>query len=378
MIDDALAELTAPLEALPDWTGSLIVFGAALAIAFIAYRYLFRLLTRMAEDRDLFWRSLVSRTRRPIMLLSAMLAMMAAAGIAPVTDSQTLVIRRIVTIVLIVLIAQIASATLHIWMTVHLRRFKLDTEDNLIARKHVTQSRILKRVADVLIVVIAAGAILMTFESVRQYGVSLLASAGAAGIIIGLALQTVLKNLFAGIQLALTQPIRIDDVLIVEGEWGRVEEITSTYVVIQIWDWRRLIVPLSYFIEQPFQNWTRESASIIGQVTINLDYTTPVDEVRRKAREIVENSPLWDKDVFSVQVTDFSQTTMQVRVIVSARDAGRAWDLRCELREKLVTWLQAEHPQTLPRTRVEMNSVTANDERPVGKPRRAFSKTSPR
>lgn len=367
MIDDALAELTAPLEALPDWTGSLIVFGAALAIAFIAYRYLFRLLTRMAEDRDLFWRSLVSRTRRPMMLLSVMLAMMAASGIAPVTDNQALIIRRILIIVLIVLLAQTASAALHIWMTVHLRRFKLDTEDNLIARKHVTQTRILKRVADVLIVVIAAGAILMTFESVRQYGVSLLASAGAAGIIIGLALQTVLKNLFAGIQLALTQPIRIDDVLIVEGEWGRVEEITSTYVVIQIWDLRRLIVPLSYFIERPFQNWTRESASIIGQVTINLDYTTPVEDVRRKAREIVENSPLWDKDVFSVQVTDFTQTTMQVRVIASSRDAGRAWDLRCELREKLVTWLQETYPQALPRTRVELEPVAVDDVRPVGR-----------
>ncbi len=354
MINDTLAELAAALNKLPEWVGSLIVFIVALGVAFVAYRYVFRLLQRIAADKDLFWRSLVSRTRRPIMLLSVMAAMMVASGIAPLTDGQAAIIRRLLTIALIVLVAQIASAALHIWMTLHLRQFKLDTEDNLIARKHITQSRILKRVADVLIVVIAVGAILMTFESVRQYGVSLLASAGAAGIIVGLALQTVLKNLFAGIQLAITQPIRIDDVLIVEGEWGRVEEITSTYVVVKIWDWRRLVVPLSYFIEQPFQNWTRESASIIGQVTINVDYKTPIEEVRQQARKAAEASKLWDKDVFVLQVVEFTETTMQLRILVSAHDAAQAWDLRCEIREALVTWLQEAYPESLPRTRIAL------------------------
>ncbi|MCV0395348.1 MAG: mechanosensitive ion channel family protein [Rhizobiaceae bacterium] len=353
-MNDTLHELTAVTDAVPPWAASVVIFALAVGAAILVHRYVFAAFTRLVARRDLFWRSLVSRTGRPLLLAVIMLALLAASAIAPLTNFQTLILRRALVIALVVLVAQTASAALHIWTTVHLRRFKLDSEDNLLARKHVTQTRILRRVADILIVIVAVGAVLMTFESVRQYGVSLLASAGVAGIILGLALQTVLKNLFAGIQLAITQPIRIDDVLIVEGEWGRVEEITATYVVVQIWDWRRLVVPLSYFIEKPFQNWTRESASIIGQVTIPLDYRAPIDAIRRKAREIAEASPLWDRDVFSVQVVEFGESAMQLRVIISARDAGRAWNLRCDIREKLVTWLQAEYPEALPVTRVEL------------------------
>jgi small-conductance mechanosensitive channel len=166
-------------------------------------------------------------------------------------------------------------------------------------------------------------------------------------------LQPVLKNLIAGIQLAMTQPIRIDDALIVEGEWGNVEEITSTYVVMRLWDWRRMILPLSYFIEKPFQNWTRENADLIGTVMLYLDHTAPVEAIRRKTQEILAASPLWDKRVLAVQVTDFKQTTMEVRILASAASAPRVFDLRCEIREKLIAFLQQEHAHALPRFRTE-------------------------
>ncbi|MGR3363874.1 MAG: mechanosensitive ion channel family protein, partial [Maritimibacter harenae] len=208
------------------------------------------------------------------------------------------------------------------------------------------------------VVTIAAG--LMTFESVRQYGVSLLAAGGAAGIIVGLAAQPVLSNLFAGLQLALTQPIRIDDAVIVEGEWGTIEEITATYVVIKVWDWRRLVVPLRYFIEQPFQNWTRESASIIGSVFWYLDYTVPVQEVRAKLEEIIRDSPHWDGKVVNLQVTDTDKDTIALRGLMSARTSPQAWDLRCEIREKIVAWLQETYPEALPRLRGELAMTTGD------------------
>jgi small-conductance mechanosensitive channel len=185
--------------------------------------------------------------------------------------------------------------------------------------------------------------------------VSLLASAGAAGSVVGLALQPLLKNLVAGIQLAITQPIRIDDAVIVEGEWGNIEEITATYVVVRLWDWRRMVVPLSYFIEHVFQNWTRDDASLIGTVTFYADYTAPVAAMRAKLEEIVKASPLWDKRVVNMAVTDFREQTMEVRMLVSAGNAGRVFDLRCDVREKIIAWLQHEHPHALPRRRAEID-----------------------
>lgn len=341
------------VPALPAWMAVTVVLAAAVLFGLVAHSVILRLLTRAVGHLDLFSRSLVARTRGPSRLAFIIALLAAASSVAPLSAWQADALRRMLLLGFIVLVAWTISNALHIWVTVYLRRFELDAQDNLLARKHVTQTRILRRVADALIAIVAFAAMLMTFESVRQYGVSLLASAGAAGIIIGLALQTVLKNLFAGIQLAIAQPIRLDDVVIVEGEWGRVEEITTTYVVIKIWDRRRLIVPLSYFIEKPFQNWTRENASIIGIVMIYVDYTAPVEPLRCKARQIVEESPLWDKGVFSVQVTDLKESTMEVRVLASAGDAGRAFELSCLLREEIVAFLQAEYPHALPRIRME-------------------------
>ena len=209
----------------------------------------------------------------------------------------------------------------------------------------------LARTAMFMVGVLGVGSVLMTFPNVRQIGASLLASAGLAGIVAGLAARPVLGNLIAGLQIALTQPIRIDDVLIVEDEWGRVEEITETYVVICIWDQRRLVVPLEYFIQHPFQNWTRRNAELIGSVMFWVDYRMPVAPLREQLNEIVQAAPEWDKRVCVLQVTDMSERAMQLRVLVSAADAGRAWDLRCRVREELIAYMQREFHEMLPQIR---------------------------
>lgn len=343
------------LDRLPDWSVSLTIFAAAILAGALVQRGLYRLLTRATASRGLLWRSIVARTRQPSRLAIFALALIVAASISPLTYGQEALVRHIFVVSLIVLVAWIIHSALHIWITLYLRRFKLDAEDNLLARKHVTQARILQRVANVLIIFVALAWVMMTFEPIRQYGVSLLASAGAAGLVVGLALQPVLRNLFAGIQLAITQPIRVDDALLVEGEWGRVEEISSTYVVLKIWDWRRLILPLSYFIENPFQNWTRETASLIGSVTIFLDFTIPVQAIRQKVEEIAEASPLWDRQVVNVAVVDFREQVMEIRILVSASNSGKTFDLRCEVREKLIAFIQETYPDTLPRTRAAID-----------------------
>ena len=355
--------LATALSWIPAWLTSLLLFSLAIVLAYSGGKLLHRTLTRVVADRDLFWRSLVKRLELPLRLGLGIIFCWMVSIIAPLTIQQSDVVRHGLLIAIIVLGVLAARTVLHIWITVYLRRFKLDSDDNLLARKHVTQSRILERVAVVLLFLIGIAAILMTFEGVAQYGVSLLASAGAAGIVLGLALQPLLKNLFAGIQLAITQPIRIDDALLIEGEWGTVEEITATYVVVKIWDWRRLIVPLGYFMDQPFHICTGESASLIGNVMLYVDYSAPVDAIRTRTEEIARQSPHWDGNIVGVQVTDFREGTMELRILVTARTAGKAFDLRCEVREKLIAFLQEEYPHALPRIRMEPNGLSDNSRR---------------
>ncbi|WP_051142310.1 mechanosensitive ion channel family protein [Paracoccus zeaxanthinifaciens] len=333
---------------------NIILFGIALVAAWFAASAIFAVARRILRNGDDFWKNLVAQTRMPVRLAILIASVSFAANFATLPAQQGGLIRHLLLIAFIACLTLIARAALNIWMSLHLRRYRIDVDDNLMARKHVTQSRILQRVGGVLIIAIGTSAALMTIESVRQYGVSLLASAGAAGIVVGLALQPLLKNLFAGIQLALTQPIRIDDAVIVEGEWGNIEEINGTYVVIRIWDKRRLVVPLNYFIEQPFQNWTRSDSTLLGTVMIYVDYRAPVEEMRAEARRIVEASPLWDRDVFVLQVTDFRENVVEIRILASARSAPRAFDLRCEIREKLLTWLQQSGHAAMPRVRAEI------------------------
>jgi small-conductance mechanosensitive channel len=243
-------------------------------------------------------------------------------------------------------------------------RFRIDVADNLEARRRVTQIQVLRRISIAIIVLVTLGAMLMTVPAVQRIGVGLLASAGIAGIVLGIAARPVLSNLLAGIQLALTQPIRVEDAVIIEGEWGWVEEITTTYVVIRIWDWRRLIVPLSYFIEKPFQNWTRKTADILGSIFLYADYTVPVGAVREELTRLAKDHPKWDGKVCVLQVTNATERSIELRALVSARNSSDAWDLRCDLREGLIGFLQQNYPQCLPRLRAEVSEPgeeTASD-----------------
>ncbi len=227
----------------------------------------------------------------------------------------------------------------------------LSDDDNLRVRKLFTQLQFVKKLAVSLIIFVAVALILMSFATVRKIGTGLLTSAGIASVIVGFAAQRSIGNLLAGFQLAFTQPIRLDDVLVVEGEWGRVEEITFTYVVLRIWDERRLILPLNYFIEKPFQNWTRSTSQILGTVFLYTDYTLPVEAVRIELQRVAAAHPLWDQRVCALQVTDSKERTLELRCLVSAANSSQAFDLRCAVREQLVAFIQQHYPQCLPKTR---------------------------
>jgi small-conductance mechanosensitive channel len=251
-----------------------------------------------------------------------------------------------------------------------LLRLRMDVENNRKVRKMRTQVTVLRRVIVAALIVIGAAAILMTFGRMRALGTSILASAGVAGIIGGLAAQSVLGNDFAGLQLAFNDAIRVDDVLVVEDEWGRVEELTLTYVVVHLWDERRLVLPTTYFTTQPFQNWTRTSARNLGTVYVYLDYTAPIEALRAEAEKIVTASEYWDRQAWVLQVTDATEHTIQVRILASATDSGRAFNLRCEIREKLIAFVNENYPDALPRTRIS----TPHHVTPVVELERAFAR----
>lgn len=232
--------------------------------------------------------------------------------------------------------------------------YKLEKADNLKERKIRTQLQFVRKVAVSLVVIVAVSIILLSFDGVRKIGAGLLTGVGIGGIIIGFAAQKSLGNFLAGLQIAFTQPIRIDDVLVVEGEWGRVEEITLTYVVLNIWDQRRLILPINYFIEQPFQNWTRNTSEILGTAFFYVDPTFSVDALRAELERLLANSSLWDQRVGILQVTDIKENVVELRALVSARDSGEAFDLRCEVREQLLKFIKANAQHELPKTRVLM------------------------
>jgi small-conductance mechanosensitive channel len=234
--------------------------------------------------------------------------------------------------------------------------------DERRAKRILTRVGILDRVLTILVLVLTAAAMLVTFPEGRDIGASIFASAGIAGLVLGIAARPAAEHLIAGLQVALTEPFHLDDVVIVEGEWGRIEEITSTYVVVRIWDLRRLVVPLTYLLEKPFQNWTRSGTALLAQVTIEVDYSTPVAKLRDQVGEIVASSKLWDQGSWNLQVVEAGERTMRLRVLASAADSGNAWNLRCEIREKLIAYLQEHYPWALPRIRatVEGGSAAVN------------------
>ncbi|MEH2532556.1 small-conductance mechanosensitive channel [Bradyrhizobium sp. AZCC 1588] len=303
---------------------------------------------------------LLQRVSGPARLALCLVAVALVLPLAPLNDVLREQLRHFFIVAVIALIGWITVRAVDMGAARYLQRFRLDTDENFLARKHVTQVRVFKRVIHILIVIIAVSTALMTFESVKQYGVSLFASAGAAGLIAGLAARPLLSNLIAGVQIAITQPIRIEDAVIIENEWGWIEDIASTYVVVRLWDWRRMVVPLSYFIERPFQNWTRDTQSLIGAITLHVDYCTDVSRIRQRLEEAVRESKLWDGAVVNLQVTEASPRSIELRALVSARSAPQAWDLRCEIREKLLTFIREEMPEAFPRERAMISPRLAD------------------
>jgi small-conductance mechanosensitive channel len=336
----AMTPIGSTFSWIPPWVVGAVIMIVSAAAVLAIYRWFTRRLIRLAGRFSPFLERLLARGQRPASLMVVIVALGATLPAAHFPAWVTVAIGRVLLMLFVLALGWAAALALDISAEIYLRRFHTDVEDNLLARKHVTQTRILQRVAKTLLATITVAAALMTFSEVRQYGVSLLASAGAAGVVVGLAARPVLGNLLAGIQIAITQPIRVEDHVVVQGEAGWIETITSTYVVVRLWDLRRMIVPLSYFIENPFQNWTYESAEQIGSVVVRIDYTVPVDRVRKKLEEILQQSPLWDGQVAKLQVTDLPDDKIELRALVSARSPSQTWDLRCEVREKLIAFLQ--------------------------------------
>ncbi len=249
--------------------------------------------------------------------------------------------------------AVLGKYTLTTTTTSHAAQSEPDQEQLDKAQRIHTQVRLLRRIIAIVILIIAAGAILMSFGKVRAYGASLLASAGIAGIVVGLAAQPIMTNLLAGAQIGIAQPFRVDDVVVIDGHWGRIEEISLTYVVVRIWDLRRLVLPISWFVQNPFENWTRSGADLLGYVHIEVDYSAPVDKIREELHRILQASPRWSGSVWNLQVTAAGPSTLQVRALMSARNSQESWDLQCEVREKLVAFLRDNYPNALPKIRLE-------------------------
>ncbi|NJC40028.1 small-conductance mechanosensitive channel [Brevundimonas alba] len=356
------------LSWLPEWA---VVAGIVVVFVFVGWaanQIVFALLKLAVRNRDVFWRGVVGRARLKVRIAVMIAAMSLAVTVSPLDPAASHAIRQTLLFLFILDIGWMLIGASDMWAVVYLRRFNMATEDNLVARKHITQARILQRIAALLIAIVTLGLALLTIAEVRQWGMSLLASAGVVGIIAGFALQPLLTNMIAGVQIATGQPIRLDDAVIVEGEWGTVEEITSTYVVVKLWDWRRMILPLTYFIQKPFQNWTRETSRLIGTAFLYVDYEAPMDRLRTELDRICRESPLWDGDVISLQVTDITDRVAQVRCLASARNGAAAFDLRCEIREKMLAFMRDRCPEALPRDRVDLDRVSPPDAAPRVQP----------
>ncbi|MFW6244077.1 MAG: mechanosensitive ion channel family protein [Desulfovibrionales bacterium] len=358
-----IPNLTASLSSL---SMSLLIAGITIVLALAAHCILFWILKRIARNENHPVLAQCNTHFRKLSLVAfLLLGLQLALPLLRIESPWTEYLGHFLSIAWMVMLFWAARQGLIVFEAVILERFQMGVADNLRARKIHTQIQVLKKVVYVVLAVIAGAVILMSFKGGRNVGASLLASAGIAGLIIGMAAQRTLGNLLAGIQIAFTQPIRLDDVVVVEGEWGRIEDITLTYVVVRIWDLRRLILPISYFLENPFQNWTRVSADILGTVVLPLDYTVPLEELRTEYKRLLDDSEDWDGQVWNVQVTDSTDRAMTVRLLMSAPDSGTAWMLRCHIREKMIEWIQRNYPEALPRLRAEVSRDPGQE--PTGK-----------
>lgn len=332
------------------WLATALIALAAVFGAMVVHRLLRAVLRRVTRG-SLLLQSMLTATERAGSAGLPLMALMVVWQAAPNDLSFIGIVRHVTGLLVIGTLTWWVISFINGFAEGVIARHPSTVADNLNARRIQTQTKVLSRSAMVVVLIAGVAMALMTFPGARQVGASLLASAGVLGIVGGLAARPVFSNLIAGLQIALAQPIRLDDVLIVKGEWGRVEEITGTYVVLKIWDERRLIIPLQWFIENPFENWTRTGSQILGTAFLYLDYSAPLDAIRAEAKRITDEAPEWDKRVFGVQVTDTSERTMQVRILVSAANSGAAFDLRCKLREGLLAFLAREYPECLPKVR---------------------------
>jgi small-conductance mechanosensitive channel len=337
--------------------------GTGLVIHYLIYKIAGVVARRSSKVLNI---AIVKHSRGPMRIILPLLAVSFVLPFPELSSTWSNYVEHIISLLLIAAIAWLVTQFVGVLQDVAVRHYRIDVSDNLRARKIQTQLKILKRIVTVAVSILAIALMLMTFSSVRQVGTSILASAGVIGIVVGFAAQRTLGNLLASIQIAIAEPMRIDDVVIVENEWGWIEDITFTYVVVRIWDLRRLIVPMSYFIEKPFQNWTRVTADLLGTVFIYVDYTVPVHAVREELHRLLQNTDKWDGKAWGLQVTNATEHTVELRALMSAKDSSTAWDLRCLVREKLIEFVQNKFPGGLPKVRAEVAPGPQNNLRGTG------------
>src|SRR6266550_3121972 len=342
------------------WVGALTAIfeaGWVIALPWLVFRAIRAVEKRMRQWADRT-ASLVGKVMTPIVgdtlrLAVPLLVIILLLPLLRLPENWTWVTEKAFGILLIAALSFLIIRGINAVQAALLSRHRMDVPDNLSARKIYTQVSVIRKIIVSAVVILATGSILMLFDPVRQFGTSILASAGIAGVVIGFAAQKTLGNVLAGIQIALTQALLIDDIVVVEGEFGQIEEITLTYVVVRTWDLRRMILPITYFVEKPFQNWSRVSTDLLGTVILYLDYQVPMGELRKEFTRLVENNPKWDRKVCGLQVTDAKQSTIEVRALVSSTDPDKAFDLRCEVREGLIQFLCRNYPESLPCVRIE-------------------------
>ena len=352
------------IHVLENWRRWLWAFGAiagAVALSLLVHYLLFLLAKRFARKTStVIDDSLIRHGEGPTRWIFPLLAILLAVPVLPIRPQVLGPLQHVLGLGLIASLAWAIILLADVFSDTISARHAINVADNLEARRIRTQTQVLRRIFVVIVLIVALGIMLMTFPAIRTLGTSLLASAGLAGLVLGMAMRPTIASLVAGIQIALTQPIRIEDVVIIEGEWGWIEEIRATYVVVRIWDLRRLVVPLSYFIEQPFQNWTRITADLLGTVFVYVDYTVPVEEIREELHNILKSSGMWDGKTWGLQVTNASEHTVELRALMSAENSSIAWDLRCYVRERLIQYLQDRYPESLPRTRAAIMMAKAS------------------
>lgn len=343
------------VDDVPSGVWVLVILAVAAVVGIVVERIGFAIGRRAAPRiGGLTPQTLVEQAEPPSRLILPLFVMLLAFPALPLPPEAGATLHQALLMILVGAIGWLAVALSHAGRDIIVAHYNITVADNRAARQMVTRVHVVWRIVVSMLVAVTIGVMVMQIPSARSIGVSLFASAGVAGIVIGLAARPLLSNMLAGLQIAMSEPISLDDVVIIEGEWGRIEEINMTYVVVAIWDLRRMIVPLSYFIEKPFENWTRQTANLLGSILLYVDYSVPVEAVRAELKRILDQSTLWDGKVWNLQVSDARERTVELRALVSAADSGKQWDLRCEVREKLIAFLQARYPHALPRLRAEI------------------------